>query len=724
MARSTFSPIGLPIGENNINMTYLYGLSDFFSVMFEDPNKLNLMLEATSEKASEIYSTFLQLTSSISLADIQKTSGETLKLVTIKSSNAVLGELNVFLLPEDILSARYIANRPLLPTTLLEQNVDYQLELNAKGQSQIRFAKDISSTGFSTRVMLDEDTKEYALWFVDAEIDEKWIYKYYGKLLGVNSETSTEVFKNYIYGLYYVYSNGPTLDLIRKGLNLILGVPLSRGEETVLEIRKYLETDQYIVITDSNQYLLPYGLLPAVVEGQLVHTSEEISKWVEVKDYINDGDWWIDLQIPASIIPHLPGGQKDRYAVRGSHYDYLMSNYLKKHTFLVKINVTFFKSNQLFTQLSNIIRKLKPSYAQAVYIWSLNNSDNVNLIEEPLIQTRVISKYENLSTPTESFYRGNSEAPTTRGQSQFLRCSIPDSVKSLIGTSSYHNGFPTAIEGGVSTGQINGISQYRTNTDAEKAWNMTIMSRSSELSIGTRSKVGYFRNTHSEYSNLNYPGVPCSNTRSLAKISSAMKVIPLYTTTKADIILKCSQLGVPTPNISDWAFDILNPSLSSTSIKSHFSSLFSRSSNVLYMSNSLPIASFESWSPTESQVLIGDYLVCIRVIDDVLGVYWVTSNTSDLNTIGFPIENIDPLEVKITTTPHRGMGISGSPFYLNRGVGTLNYNNAPTSTDGVEINEDSYLLSTLIGNYSDTENPITVSISRSSSSINHLVRLT
>ena len=64
---SSFSEQGLDVGADDRNMTYLYGLSDFFTFIFEDTNKTNLMLEANAIKASDIYSHFLQLSSSISL---------------------------------------------------------------------------------------------------------------------------------------------------------------------------------------------------------------------------------------------------------------------------------------------------------------------------------------------------------------------------------------------------------------------------------------------------------------------------------------------------------------------------------------------------------------------------------------------------------------------------------------------------------------------------------
>ena len=48
MIRANFSDSGIVIGANDKSMTYLYGLSDFFEVMFKDTSTLNLMLEAES----------------------------------------------------------------------------------------------------------------------------------------------------------------------------------------------------------------------------------------------------------------------------------------------------------------------------------------------------------------------------------------------------------------------------------------------------------------------------------------------------------------------------------------------------------------------------------------------------------------------------------------------------------------------------------------------------
>jgi hypothetical protein len=65
MPRSNLSITGLDFGRASKNLTYYYGLSDFWSSIFEDSDKIDLLLEATSQELSDIYSRFLQLTATL-----------------------------------------------------------------------------------------------------------------------------------------------------------------------------------------------------------------------------------------------------------------------------------------------------------------------------------------------------------------------------------------------------------------------------------------------------------------------------------------------------------------------------------------------------------------------------------------------------------------------------------------------------------------------------------
>jgi hypothetical protein len=906
MARSTFSQLGLPLGENKINMTYLYGLSDFFSVMFENPDKVNLLLETQSEVASETYSRFLQMASTVSLEDIQKTSGQTLKLVTIKTTDAVFGEVNTYTLPVNMVSSRYIANRPLLPSALMEENVDYRVEVNADGSSRIRFSTDISTAGFSTRLLPDEVTKEYALWFVDSEIDEEWIATYFGDLIGLTPEASSDTFRNFVYGLYYVYANGPALDLIRKGLNLALGIPLARGTETVLEIRKYLGTDQYVVVTDLNQYFIPYGLPPVVAEGDVLQVSDEIARWVEVKDYVNDGDWWINLQIPASIIPSVPPGQKDRYATTGSHFDYLMRNYLKKHTFLVNVKVTSFKETQLFEQLSQIIKTAKPAYTDPIYIWTVSQEEVLTFNDDQLALRWDQFRCENLNSPIDKFYRANYVTPLKRGCPTFTRFTAPNSVSKLCGTDPYTNGTPDTFLGGAVTGYVNTPIQIRKNTGLESAWLKTINSRATETVNGKRSRVGFYRNAVSlnqttnlvKYSqdfsnaawtlnnttltpnsvitpdgtmtgstlaktttgnayisqvitNSNYSGktiilsvylkagtntvgtyiriksntgvefasqfvtptsefkryilpitvptgasdgvtiyidpnenlgtttdniyaygvqleenfevteyvktlgvigpiyqsfnsgIPVQTTANLAKVTSNMRIVPLYVTTQTDLRSKCNTLGIRTPDLVEWTFNFLNTisiseeidalainegviDTNTLQLANNFNIAFFRGTNVNYLSNIMPLDSFNSWAPPDaSAVRTGDYLIGIRIQGEVLGMYWVTSNF-DIQTPYFNIvKETDSLLMTTYNRPLRGFATMGAPYYNLRGRGALSYNTTGLDINAIAINEGGVDATiTIVNTYSDTINVSPITFTRDGTqAMNHQMEL-
>jgi hypothetical protein len=611
MSRSNFSITGLNIGDNSTNMAYLYGISDFFSVMFEDTTKVNLLLESEAEAASSAYSKFLQLTSNISLQDIQATSGQTLKLVTIKSSDAVVGEVNVFKLPSKIVETRYIANRPLLPTVLMEDGVDYRIE-KVGGEFRIRFSKDITNIGFSTRLLNDSVTKEFALWFVDTEIDEGWISNNYAALIGVDPTTSTEAFKNFIQGLYYIYLNGPTLELLRKGLNLCLGVPLARSVETVIDVRKYLETDQYIVVTDLNQYLIPYGLIPEVEAEDVLNVGDELAKWVEIKDYLHDGEWWINLKIPPKLIPDLPKGQIDRYATKGSHFDYLMRAYLKKHTFLVNVKVADFKNNQMFQEISDIISKAKPSYTESIYIWTVPNTETLNSTDERFTQQRGHVRIESITRGIEQFYRNNTVSPVSRGNPQFIKYNVSYETSLVLDGNTYAK---------------QGLSEPNPLT-----------------------------------------GIVPANLHTRIKLAPNMNVIPLYVTTQDDLEYKCKTAGIYVPSIKEWVFDLFNPLNDSDSVnnlavddgrieraptlfKQWFDLFKERTSTVNYVSSLTPDEGMRMFSIFIEDITDLDYLVGVRIHDNAVGIYLATSNNPTLRGRYRPVEGDDPLTITRSDRP-------------------------------------------------------------------------
>lgn len=757
MIKSDFSTEGLPIGRNNANMAYLYGLSDFFTVMFEDTDVVNLLLEATSESASNIYSRFLQLTSSLSLNDIQTTVGSSIELLLIRSSDLVVGELNTFNISKKIVSTRYVANKPMLPTTLLESGVDFRIEPDSTNMGyKVAFSKSIDSFAFPTRLLSDGVTKEYALWFVDAEIDEQLISKYYGRLIDVPAAASTDLFKNFVYGLYYVYNQGPVLSLIRKGLNLALGIPLARDNETVLDVRNYIDTDLYIVITDKNQYVVPYGIYPSVVPDQVLSVSDEIAQWVEIKDWIEYDEWWVNMYIPPSVIPSLPTGQLDRHASAGSNFDYLMREYIKKNTFLVNVKVTSFKNNQTFTQLAEIINRVKPSYTQPIYVWTIPYLDEtLTLNDDILPQRRDYNRPEDLSQPIGKMVRNNlrtlslpeynalgtadfdgtglptnNTLPTdvlTRGSPMFIRMNIPSRVSTLMG-----EGYPALnIDGGVSTGFVNADSQYKNTSEVDAGWINTLFYRGESTNRTKRSTLSFTRGHRLTH------GIPATSRLMSNLVPADRRVIPMYVINETALSAKCITMGLTLPSRSVWVFDLLlgdtssainslpinganNPSDYYKLLVDNFATLFSRTGIEVPTHPLLPDTGRRVWVPSVvSDITSGDYIIAVRIMDDLIGLYYITNNNTLFAPAYDTIKDIDSMVMTMSAPISRGMGPSASPYYLLRGRGILNYNNTYGNTSSA-LNEP-LTSPTIENNYTDSMNLIPVVVNRSGTILKHYI---
>lgn len=702
MIRANFSDAGLGLGQDNVNMTYVYGLGDFFSVMFEDTSVANLLLESSTVTASEIYSRFLQLTSTLSLEDIQTTTGSQVKLVLLNSTDIVAGTTTEFNLPENYTSARYIANRPLAPTELLEENVDYRIFQEEDGSCRIRFARSLEDYAISSRVLSDGTTKQYALWLADAHLDERLISNYFGNLIGLSPENSTERFANFVYGLYYVYVQGPTLDTLRKGLNLALGIPLARLTETVIDIRTYLQTDQFIVVTDQNQYLIPFGLQPRVAVGDALKVGDEIASWVELKDYTNDGEWWVNLYIPSNLVPTPPPGQNTRYATPGSELDFVMRNYLKTHTFLVNINVTTFKNNQQFTELFNIIRRAKPAYTQPVYVWTVKNDEVVPL--EDTFKVALTGTYEEDAGGGHRYMRRNSTTNRLlRGKSRYIRFNAPALASNPVGESEYLNSSNNTLQTVRLSGYANTVSHFRPNTMEEVFWVNAIANRSSDTWHRRRNQIGFRRGrTVTDDAMQAITAVPFEGGAPVQDPTSPViqhtrlcdlfnglpetaRIVPLTVISQGELDLKCAQFGITPPEhshhhfilagqvdtdaINSWAID--DAQTPGKALHDLYPDMFRRD---VALKNTMDLNEqmLRQFLPDLDSISEFDLLVGFRITCDLVSLCLVSQNP-ELDSPSFlPVEDdLDMMDAEVVSHPTRGLAPHGSPFYMGRGNITM-----------------------------------------------------
>lgn len=725
---SEFSSEGFNVGSDSRSLTYLHGLSDFWTYIFDDASKVNTLLEANALTSSDVYNKFLQLTSGISLEDISVLTNAQIKLVLI--SDPVPGKIQTYYLPTEngsnLVYAKTLANRAFLPTSVLENGLDFQIDIST---NQISFAGPIADLKFPVRI-LPSGLKQYAVWAIDAKVDDNLIYNHYGKLIGIDPTKSSELFKNFVYGMYYLFLNGPNLATLRKGFNLALGVPLARDVETVLEIQKYVNTDQYLVITDNNSYLVPYGLTPSVEVGQVLSVGDEISTWVEVKDYESDGEWWINFMIPVSIMPFIPSAvpgsegettpesQVHRYATKGSYADWLMRNYLKKHTFLVNIKTISFKNLQNFEQLSSIINAVKPAHTTPIYVWTLQVGEEIlNLVETFSLRADSLDS-EALFTDLSNFTR-DSTIPFSRGVPGLIRMSAPAKLDYLLGRAPEVNGISRSFNGGVVTGFVNPYKPYAIVSSKDTAWVKALRTRDQDQYVLKKGSLDYFRDMGSDAAGTvganpmraRYPG---------------FRIVYLHTTTERDVLEKFNSVGISMP--STYIFDMLKSSYRSGGINTepvdgsvqnssyaflyaNFNYLFSKGTSGQKLGALFPADSYVTFNPSVSDLRDGDFLVFSRIGDGCVGVFWATTNFQLDTPPYIPHQSPDALTMTITGPVTRGMAPHGSPYYAVRSGGSsisynksneLNRNAINTETLNYTLGSSSTVTSTFMDGY----NPI------------------
>lgn len=699
-----------------VNMSVLYGLSDYWHVMFEDSDKINLLLQANAISASDVYSKFLQLTSEITLEDVQTASGSQIQLLILDEGNKVLGTEATYSLPGTA-GCRLILNRPFLPTVTYEEGVHYFIDAEV---DQISFSIDPFSDKFPARTSAT-GSKQIALWMVDAVADEMLMAKTFSSLVNIEPQKSTEMFRNFLYGLFYLYTHGPDLSSVRKGLNVVLGVPLARDDETVLAIRKTPGEEQYFVITDSNSYLLPYGLPPTVEEGSLLKVGEEVTTWVEVQDYVNDGDWWLNLEIPPDILPYIPDGEIDTYAKPGSFTEYLMRNFLRHNTFLVKVNVASFKNIESFSDIGDIIKGVKPTYTNPIYIWNVPvGSETLRLLEDLPEARWDDHRCEYFVASIKRMRRNNLATPLDRCCSLITRMTLGYPEYELMGLDPVSGVVNHPLLDGTCTGYVNRVRQFRNNTSYEKAVFRALMARDSWTYSHKRSVVCFGRDA-------DVAGATSQRYNPFTEyLDAGTRVVPLYLTSENELVTRMSSVEVSVP-LTRPVFTLFKPryvegpinalTINSVDILTqyskmvqYFDTIFSKTTSDNYMGEAYPHFEPIEYKPQLSALKERDYLLCTRVYDRIIAVYWVTSNAS-LSAATTPFVQLMPdtdvLQVVDEAQPlTRGLGLSmGIPFYTTRG-GVFNVAGVPPegAVNQFAVNENtegSYVPERL---YSDTLN--------------------
>jgi hypothetical protein len=238
-------------------------------------------------------------------------------------------------------------------------------------------------------------------------IDNLELFNIFGSVLNVVAESSWE-YRNFLNGILYLYTNGPSITALNTALNVSYGFPVAKADEIILKVNV---TPEYYILKSSlnnkyyiKRYKISYmntNLNPIEYYGpklslsnkkvfnrltQSFYTNSDFSnnsltppgteydvywevkrfdsflEFLKVVDYNTDPKWWLDPDIQKSIYYNLSPDLPEEDRQNPEIIDYLFENYLKYHTFGLKINFAELVNKQPFRDFFRILNETKPTY--------------------------------------------------------------------------------------------------------------------------------------------------------------------------------------------------------------------------------------------------------------------------------------------------------------------------------------------------------------------------
>jgi len=277
---------------------------------------------------------------------------------------------------------------------------------------------------------LYSNTKFTDVWARNLWVDEQTIQKNFGDPIDFTRDYSNV---NYLYGtrgMWYVYWNGATVNDIQVGSKIIVDAPVSPSGTKVLRLTKNPDGSVTILLEAGNLELtVPPYLTPTVSAGQTVSAYQSLSDGVEVWDYINNPDWYLDVPGLHTMWKRWSVSQEDwcgwlddrGFFDDGGFWDDLGSDQLtdyrifqmiKYFVWVLKVDGSLIKDAQDAEAITHFADTLKPAY-----------TDHVDVIESNIVQglgighvlTCVLDRivYDALCTPSSISADGVSTSTAT-----------------------------------------------------------------------------------------------------------------------------------------------------------------------------------------------------------------------------------------------------------------------------------------------------------------------
>lgn len=161
---------------------------------------------------------------------------------------------------------------------------------------------------------------ELAAWVSDARVDRRYLARVYGVMVG-REEASSEAYRQFLRGIYRLYSRGPVLARTESALNSVLNLPVIVNDGEVLTAVDTSDPRYRTVVTRDpggleHRYQFPAAmpLRAAVLDpaslGTLTFAAfDTLSAAVRVTDRLEDATWWYGAVAPRELFSGTDGAE-------------------------------------------------------------------------------------------------------------------------------------------------------------------------------------------------------------------------------------------------------------------------------------------------------------------------------------------------------------------------------------------------------------------------------
>jgi hypothetical protein len=313
--------------EADTNASFFHALSDLWTRFFKDSDQLQAMYRGTEVLIGQVYLELMANVLNLSMREVPVFRREYFKLLTVREDNVYVrdqdGKYTIELTDDGIVGFNFLYNKLFDPTVILENNIDFEVDTTGD-KDELAFSANpfdwdgagnsIQGIPYRSVDVLNADEsvstyKELAFWIPEVNVDTYDMYLNFGHLIS-RFEPSSEAYRALLQGVTQYFVLGPTRQNLTSALNAILGIPLIRDDDEILQSVDTSGVVNNLVITDRTTYKIPVDI--PIREDILDEDNwtvltfqalEHISSFISVGDYISDPGWWYGKYIPETLLP-------------------------------------------------------------------------------------------------------------------------------------------------------------------------------------------------------------------------------------------------------------------------------------------------------------------------------------------------------------------------------------------------------------------------------------